>query len=335
LDNNNSHWLFSFIDNIFRTKSKDFNGKAIELFHYQYQENEVYQNYCKLIQCDINSVQVLEDIPFLPISTFKSHKLITSQSKSEIIFESSGTTKNTTSKHYVHDLNIYVNSFTACFQKFYGPIRDYHILALLPSYLEREGSSLVKMVDTLISKSNSEYSNFFLKDTLELSRILNLLNERKEKVLLIGVSFALLDYVHSFETTANPNMLVMETGGMKGRKREMVREELHTVLKKGFKTKTIHSEYGMTELLSQAYSKGEGEFETPPWMKIMIRKQDDPFSYCSVGEVGAINIIDFANIYSCPFIQTDDLGKLNESEKFEVLGRFDSSDVRGCNLMVS
>lgn len=332
---NSSKWLTDFTEKIFDTNDQNFSAKAIELFQYHHLENGIYRKYCDLLQVQPASIKQIKDIPFLPISFFKSHRLILDDNSVETVFESSGTTGNVTSKHFVQDVSIYSKSFIKCFEKFYGEVENHHILALLPSYLEREGSSLIKMVSELIEKSNSSYSNFFLNNTAEFNTILNQLNAQKQKVLVIGVSYALLDFIEQFKTVPNPNMIVMETGGMKGRRKEMIREELHLLLRNGFQSSSIHSEYGMTELLSQAYSKSNGIFQTPAWMKVLIRRQDDPFSYCDFEETGAINIIDFANIYSCPFIQTDDLGKVYSNGQFEVLGRFDSSDVRGCNLMVN
>ena len=239
-----------------------------------------------------------------------------------------------TSQHLVKDLSIYETSFTQGFESFYGDIKEYCVLGLLPSYLERKGSSLIYMVNDFIQKSTHPSSGFFLNNTKELHQILTDLQSVNQKTLLIGVSFGLLDFIDQYTLPHHENLIVMETGGMKGRRRELVREELHEHLNKGFSTHQIHSEYGMTELLSQAYSKANGTFETPAWMNVLIRQQDDPFCFVGHGKTGAINIIDLANIHSCAFIQTDDLGKKYEDQSFEVLGRFDASDVRGCNLML-
>lgn len=324
-----------FQKEIFGNRAFDFSEKALKLFYFQYENNEVYRNYCDQINCKPENVKQLEDIPFLPISFFKSHKVVSGKIKpSTITFTSSGTSGTTTSKHYVKDASIYKESFTRCFEQFYDSIEDYCILGLLPSYLERNDSSLIYMVNCFIERSVHEKSGFFLNNTAELFKLLQNLNSHNKKVLLIGVSFALLDFAEEYQLSPNPNLVIMETGGMKGRRKEMIRKELHDELMSGLNQKTIHSEYGMTELLSQAYSKSDGWFECPPWMKILIREQDDPFSYTQADKTGAINIIDLANIYSCAFIQTDDLGRMNNSGKFEVLGRFDASDVRGCNLMV-
>lgn len=287
------------------------------------------------MKVDALKVKEITDIPFLPISTFKNHVLKSGEWKEEIIFESSGTTASTPSKHYVKSVELYKKSFSRAFEKFYGNIEEYLVLALLPSYLERKGSSLVLMVDELIKKSAKKESGFFLHNHETLYSILNSLAKKQKKVLLIGVSFGLLDFVEKYQPQANPNLIVMETGGMKGRRKEILRQELHQLLQKGFSVDQIHSEYGMTELLSQAYSKGNGRFETPPWMKVLVRSQDDPLSYESNGRSGALNIIDLANIYSMAFIQTDDLGKSYADGSFEVLGRFDKAAIRGCNLMVS
>jgi len=270
----------------------------------------------------------------MPISAFKSHEVKSGSWTAEIHFESSGTGDGTTSKHYLKSLALYQKSFMKAFEHFYGKLNEYTVLALLPSYLERKGSSLVFMADEFIRKSNQKESGFFLHEHTKLNTVLNKLAKKQRKVLLIGVSFGLLDFVEKHKPAANSNLIVMETGGMKGRRKEILRTELHEILMHGFSLDRIHSEYGMTELLSQAYSKGNGRFNTPKWMKVMVRKQDDPFSYAAVGRSGAINVIDLANIYSVAFIQTDDLGRLHSDGSFEVLGRFDQTAIRGCNLMV-
>ncbi len=335
MQNNNSKWINSFKQLIFGASPFDFEEQAIQLFRFQYRENSVYQTYCQLINCKVEEVNSIQEIPFLPIASFKNHPVKSEAFDPQICFESSGTTGSISSKHYVKDLSIYEKSFCKGFEKFYGPIEEFCVLGLLPSYLERKGSSLVYMVDSFIKQSKFEESGFFLHDTEALKNLLNRLNQTQEKVLLIGVSFGLLDFVEQYQLASNDQLVVMETGGMKGRRKELVREELHQLLQKGFNTETIHSEYGMTELLSQAYAMQHGHFKTPAWMKVLTRKQDDPFSYCQPGESGALNIIDLANIHSCAFIQTDDLGRINKDGSFQVLGRFDASEVRGCNLMVS
>ena len=275
---------------------------------------------------------MIEQIPFLPIKFFKSHQVITGDNSPEIVFNSSGTTGQLTSKHYVANTSVYKTSFLKTFEQFYGSPEDYCILALLPSYLEREGSSLVYMVHDLIVKSGHPDSGFYLHEHGKLAQKLKELDSKGVKILLIGVSFALLDLVSNYSFSLK-NTIIMETGGMKGRKKEMIREELHGILKAGFGVGEIHSEYGMTELLSQAYSLGKGSFECPPWMRVLIRDPEDPLTLLPDGKSGGVNIIDLANLHSCSFIATQDLGKLYPDGSFEILGRFDHSDLRGCNLM--
>ena len=306
---------------------------AMKIFRYQYEHNEVYQKYCALVKKTPSNVKHITEIPFLPIEFFKSKKIVSNLSKEQAIFTSSGTTGQITSKHYVTDLGFYEYSFRNAFSKFYGNIEDYAILALLPSYLEREGSSLIYMIKDLIEGSNHVDSGFYLNNYEELVNKLRDLENEGQNVLLIGVTYALLDLIENFEFNLN-NTIVMETGGMKGRRKEMIREELHSLLKKGFGVNEIHSEYGMTELLSQAYSLGNGIFECPPWMDVLIRETEDPFTLVTTGKTGGINVIDLANFNSCSFIQTQDLGRKFDNFSFEVLGRFDNSDIRGCNLMV-
>lgn len=321
-------------EKIFSISSKcDFNEITLEVFRFQYRNNQVYRKFTDLLKIDPKQVDAVEKIPFLPIEFFKSHNIITSEAKIQKTFTSSGTTGATTSKHHVTDLSIYEKSFTEGFGKFYGNIEDYVVLALLPSYLEREGSSLIYMAQHLIESSNHIDSGFYLDDLAGLKNKLNILDNQGQKVLLIGVSFALLDLIENYNFTLN-NTIVMETGGMKGRRKEMIREELHSILKKGFGVSAIHSEYGMTELLSQAYSSGNGVFDCPPWMKILIRDPEDAQSYLKTNSTGGINVIDLANINSCSFIATQDLGKIAENNQIEIMGRFDNSDIRGCNLMV-
>ncbi|WP_339336796.1 MULTISPECIES: LuxE/PaaK family acyltransferase [unclassified Croceitalea] len=321
------------IDSIFLIKNAgDFDLLAYEVFKFQYRNNTVYQTFCNHLNKTPQYVKEVSNIPFLPIEFFKSKKIVSSTDAPKIVFESSGTTGTATSKHQVTDINIYEKSYLKGFQHFYGPIEDYCVLALLPSYLEREGSSLIYMVDDLISKSNHTDSGFYLHDVRALKEKLNQLESAGTKTLLIGVSFALLDLVEQFQFSLN-NTIVMETGGMKGRRKELIRSELHEILKKGFGVAYIHSEYGMTELLSQAYSMGNGTFNCPPWMKIVTRDTENPLEIQKVEKTGGINIIDLANINSCSFIATQDLGKTYSDGSFEVLGRFDHSDIRGCNLM--
>ena len=311
----------------------NFTEVSLELFNTQYNDNQIYRKYVDLLNIDPKSVDSLGKIPFLPIDFFKTHTILSQKTSSEITFLSSGTTKSIQSKHYVADLKLYEESFTLGFEKFYGKIDDYTILALLPSYLEREGSSLIYMVDELIKKTNNPNSGFYLHNHQELFDKLLEQETKKKKTLLIGVSFALLDFTETFSCNLK-HTIVMETGGMKGRRKEMIREELHKTLQKGFGLRNIHSEYGMTELLSQAYYTDTSSFHTPPWMKIMIRDTEDPLSLLPNGKTGGINVIDLANKYSCAFIATQDLGKLNKDGSFQVLGRFDNSDIRGCNLLI-
>ena len=315
------------------SNSEEFQAKALEIFRYQYTHNEVYREFCELLNKYPSVVKSVEEIPFLPIEFFKTHKVVSANNPSEITFSSSGTTGQTTSKHYVTDLSIYETSFREGFSLYYGDIQDYAILALLPSYLEREGSSLIYMVEDLIKTSENPHSGFYLNDLDKLVEKLNLLEEQGQKTLLIGVSFALLDLAEKFPM-ALKHTVIMETGGMKGRRKEMIRAELHGILKKAFDVEKIHSEYGMTELLSQAYSTGNGIFECPPWMKILIRDPEDALSLLPGGKSGGINVIDLANINSCSFIATQDLGKDLGDGKTEILGRFDNSDIRGCNLLI-
>jgi phenylacetate-coenzyme A ligase PaaK-like adenylate-forming protein len=278
-------------------------------------------------------IQHYSQIPFLPVSVFKSKSIISSDQKPEIIFTSSGTTGMITSQHQVVKVDLYEESFNWCFEMFYGPVHDYCIIGLLPAYLERSGSSLVYMVDQLIKKSNYPHSGFYLNQYADLQQLLQQLKAKKQKTILIGVTFALLDMAENFSVDF-PELIVMETGGMKGRRKEIVREELHQILTKGFGIQKVHSEYGMTELLSQAYSKGDGLFKCPPWMKISIREINDPKQLVKDGVTGGVNIIDLANYFSCSFISTQDLGKIHHDNQFEIVGRFDNADLRGCNLLV-
>ncbi len=320
-------------NSIFNIKtSAEFEKTAIDIFNFQFENNKVYRSFCDLLYKHPSDVKTIENIPFLPIEFFKSHEVISKGQKAETVFTSSGTTGSTASKHYVSSLKLYENSFKKGFSKFYGNIEDYTVLALLPSYLEREGSSLIYMVNHLIKASQSKDSGFYLDNLSELKNTLIRLNQENKKVLLIGVSFALLDLVEQSQFSLK-NTIIMETGGMKGRRKELIRKELHHLLKKGFGVHTIHSEYGMTELLSQAYSKGNGVFNCSPWMKVLARDTQDPLSLQNKEKTGGLNIIDLANINSCSFIATQDLGRVYNDGSFEVIGRFDNSDIRGCNLM--
>ncbi len=310
-----------------------FEKKALEIFKYQSKQNPVYREFLKYLKIDPESICQTADIPFLPIQFFKTHRIVSSEHKEETVFLSSGTTGMTPSKHFVTDLSIYRKSFLKGFRFFYGNPSDYTVLALLPSYLERTGSSLVYMVNNLIKKSNSKYSGFYLHDFKALREKLLELEKKGQKTILIGVSYALLDLTDQYQFKLK-HTIVMETGGMKGHRKEMVKEELHDILKRGFGVNSIHSEYGMTELLSQAYSKGNGIFQTPPWMRVLIRDTEDALTILPHRKTGGINIIDLANVNSCSFIATQDLGKTYPDKSFEVIGRFDNSDIRGCNLMV-
>ncbi|MFK7003534.1 acyl transferase [Flavobacterium covae] len=321
-------------NDIFEISSKkEFEKRTLKIFRFQYHNNLVYQQFCSLLKKDVSNVKKIEDIPFLPIQFFKTNDILSSKEEKQITFTSSGTTGIATSKHHVTDLSFYRESYRQAFKQFYGNIEDYVILALLPSYLEREGSSLIYMVDDLIQLSNNLESGFYLNNYDELIEKLIKLDAEGHNVLLIGVTYALLDLVEKQKFNLK-NTIIMETGGMKGRRKEIIREELHKILSNGFGVPIIHSEYGMTELLSQAYSLGNGIFECPMWMKIIIRDPEDPLTLLSEGKTGGINIIDLANINSCSFIATQDLGKIIDYNSFEVLGRFDNSDIRGCNLMV-
>lgn len=320
-------------DTIFNIKNNaEFEALTLDIFRFQFENNGVYRSFCDLLYKHPSDIKSLTEIPFLPIQFFKTHDVLSSRAKVEKIFTSSGTTGSTTSKHQVTNLSIYEESYLKGFTHFYGNIEDYVVLALLPSYLERDGSSLIYMVDDLIQKSKHPESGFYLNNLQDLAKTLNRLEAKGQKTLLIGVSFALLDLVEQFQFSLK-HTIVMETGGMKGRRKEIIRQELHDVLKKGFGVSQIHSEYGMTELLSQAYSKGNGVFECAPWMKILTRDTEDALTILPPNKTGGINIIDLANINSCAFIATQDLGKTSENNQFEIIGRFDNSDIRGCNLM--
>jgi len=313
--------------------AQDFSEVALAVFKHQFQNNRVYRSFCDLINVHPSDVQKLTEIPFLPIQFFKSRKVVTSMDEVQEVFTSSGTTGTLTSKHFVTDINLYKESYRKGFHHFYGNIEEYTVLALLPNYLERKGSSLVYMVDEFIKKSNNIESGFYLDNLEELTQKLIALDKKGRKVLLIGVSFALLDLIEKQKFNLK-NTTVMETGGMKGRRKELVREELHTILREGFGVADIHSEYGMTELLSQGYSKGKGIFKAPPWMQVLTRDTEDALTINSFGKNGGINVIDLANYNSCSFIATQDLGKVHKDGTFEIIGRFDNSDIRGCNLLV-
>jgi phenylacetate-coenzyme A ligase PaaK-like adenylate-forming protein len=321
-------------EDIFTISSqKQFEKIALKVFRFQYENNLVYQEFCDYLKVDKQSVKSLQQIPFLPIQFFKNHDVVSNTNEIQETFISSGTSGMITSKHLVIDVSLYEQSYRNAFSEFYGNIEDYAILALLPSYLERSGSSLIYMVKDLIELSNNEHSGFYLHNYDELIMKLVELDNAGQNVILIGVTYALLDLIEKQKFQLK-NTIIMETGGMKGKRKEMIREELHKILCDGFGVQNIHSEYGMTELLSQAYSLGNGIFECPTWMQIQIRDTEDALTYVSNGKTGGINVIDLANINSCSFIATQDLGKKQPNNSFEVLGRFDNSDIRGCNLMV-
>jgi len=326
----------AFIKEIFNIKDdRTFSAVALKVFQYQAVHTQVYKDYLATLGIDPVRISEPEQVPFLPIEFFRSHTVLAEGKKPEIVFKSSGSTDMNPSRHHVAYTSLYRESFTKGFRRFYGDPGQLCILALLPSYLERKGSSLVYMMDHLIKQSVQPESGFYLDNLLKLSSILQKRMKDQIPTLLMGVSFALMDLAEQYPFQLDEHITIMETGGMKGRREELVRSELHQQLKKAFGISHIHSEYGMTELLSQAYSAGEGLFKTPPWMKIHIRDPNDPLSLISTGQTGGINIIDLANINSCSFIATGDLGKINENESFEVLGRYDSSDIRGCNLLVT
>lgn len=312
----------------------DFNRVALDVFHYQSQANLIYRQYIQEIKLQGDSIHHYSQIPFLPIEFFKTKEVVCGQiSASAIRFSSSGTTGQLTSQHIVNEVTIYEKSFKKGFELFYGSPSDYCILALLPNYLERTGSSLVYMFDRLIKDSTHLLSGFYLNNLNELINTIQELKQRKQKTILLGVTYALLDLAElGIELT--DDFIVMETGGMKGRRKELLKEELHQFLKHSFKVSSIHSEYGMTELLSQAYSKCNGVFQCSPWIKVLIRDINDPFSYVKNNKTGGVNVIDLANIHSCSFIETKDLGRQSQNFDFEILGRFDNSDLRGCNLMI-
>lgn len=315
------------------SNEQEFKEISLQVFAFQYSNNEVYREFCDLLKQTPNNTSRIEEIPFLPIEFFKKRKIVCGHQKPEITFTSSGTSGNQTSKHLVSNLKIYEDSFLKAFEEFYGNPEEIVILALLPAYLERQGSSLIYMADSFIKKSKHPESGFYLNNLEELQQKLKTLDKNGKKILLLGVSFALLDLVENYDFNLQ-NTVVMETGGMKGRRKEMIREELHKILAAGFGAKHIHSEYGMTELLSQAYSKSNGIFECPAWMRLLIRDPEDPLSLLPKGKTGGINVIDLANLNSCSFIATQDLGKKISANQFEILGRFDNSDIRGCNLLV-
>lgn len=322
------------VNNIFSLPydQKAFTDACKRTFHFQYAHNPVYRKWCDLSGFDLSNIKTPTNIPSLPISFFKSHKVVTTDFDAEVVFESSGTTGANTSRHLVKDLSIYRKSFADAFSLFYGDIRDYCILGLLPSYLERQHSSLVLMVQELIEKSGHVDSGFYLFEHEKLSQTIQKLEKQQQKTILIGVTYALLDFAAAFPQKLT-HTIIMETGGMKGRRKEMTREEVHQELKQNLGLESVHSEYGMTELLSQAFSTGNGRFRCPPWMKVLVRDTEDPLTIMESGR-GALQIIDLANYFSCSFIATEDLGHVYEDGSFDVMGRIDNSDIRGCGLMI-
>lgn len=316
---------------MYTVNDRNFEDIALELFTYQARHNQVYSQYLRYLKVRVEQIKTLDQIPFLPIQFFKSHTVKTGEWNPVQEFTSSGTT-GFESRHSVYDLSFYLSTAQEIFTRNYGPVSDYHILALLPSYLERSGSSLIAMIDHFINVSQSPHSGFYLYNHSELKETIQKLQGDSRKILLWGVSFALLDFADTYEINLQ-NVIVLETGGMKGRRKELIRQELHDYLKKRLGVAEIHSEYGMTELMSQAYSHGSGYYQSPPWMKVLIRELNDPFQSVS-GRAGVINVIDLANFHSCAFIETRDLGQISPSGKFEILGRVDNSDIRGCNLLV-
>ncbi|RZM14507.1 MAG: acyl transferase [Pedobacter sp.] len=323
---------------IFDISPTHFPALALEVFDFQYHNNPLYRSFVDTLHIKIEAVDSVEKIPFLPVSFFKTHAVHSTIFEHSIVFESSGTTGSISSRHELKDVHIYEQSFRKGFEQFYGNIGEYCILGLLPSYLEKGGSSLVYMVNDMIRASNHPNSGFYLHDTAALAESLRKLESQQQKTLLIGVTYALIDFAEKYPMPLK-HTIVMETGGMKGRKREMLRLEVQALLKKAFQLPVVHSEYGMTELLSQAYSKGNGLFESPPWMKILLRDEEDPLAVRTPDDRqiigGAINIIDLANIYSCSFIATDDAGRLHPDGRFEIMGRLDNSDLRGCSLLIA
>jgi Acyl-protein synthetase, LuxE len=319
----------NIINNIFSITNNGFDSLATEVFQFQYQHNKVYAKWCDLLNSRQSTVN--SQPPFLPISFFKSHTVTTTLFQPQQIFESSGTTQTVNSKHLVKDIAIYEQSFIKAFEQFYGNINEWCIIGLLPSYLERNNSSLVMMVDALIKLSNHSDSGFYLNEFDKLASTLQRLEAKQQKTLLIGVTFALLDFAEN-NSMQLQHTVVMETGGMKGRRKELTRAEVHAIIINGLGVKKVHSEYGMTELLSQAYSKGDGTFICPPWMKVLVRDEEDPLSVKLSGK-GVLNVIDLANVYSCSFIATEDVGVVHEDGSFEVWGRLDNSDIRGCSLL--
>jgi len=334
----------NLIDKIFKVNNSNLADVINEVFQFQYINNPVYHQWCNYIgiknkeligapSFNTNAAVQIPNYPFLPIAFFKSHCIKTTEFEPEQIFESSGTTQTINSKHLLKEMDVYKRSFTAAFELAYGRVEDWCIIGLLPSYLERNNSSLVCMVDDLVKRSHHPSSGFYLNEFDQLAHTLNKLEAAQQKTLVIGVTFALIDFADAFAMNLQ-HTVIMETGGMKGRKREMTKEEVHQIIKSKLGVNVVHSEYGMTELLSQAYAKGDDRHCCPPWMKVMVRDEEDPLLVKPFGR-GAINIIDLANIYSCSFIATEDVGEVFEDGTFKIYGRLDNSDLRGCSLMLT
>ncbi len=327
--------------NIFEIKTEeDFEEACLSIFNYQYENIDIYHQFVDYLNINPKKISKITEIPFLPIEMFKHHTILDRNRQTDTYFQSSGTTNiQTLSRHWIADFELYQQSILHCFQQFIGHPKDYIFLGLLPNYLERQNSSLIYMVDFLMNKSSQKENGYFLYNHPELLELLKNLNNRK--IILFGVSFALLDFIDfceangGFYSAQNSNLIIIETGGMKGRKEEMTKDELLKILRNGFLTDKIYSEYSMTELLSQAYSLGNNIYQSPNWLRIMIRNLEDPFSYVEKGKTGAVNIIDLANKYSCSFIATQDLGKSFDNHQFQILGRIDHSDIRGCSLLVT
>ncbi len=324
MDSQWNHKIFNVLDS-------DFDDLAVSVYRYQYENNHVYRQFSDALYKNPDVVRSLEQVPYLPVSFFKSHQVMTSVFEPDIVFESSGTSATVNSRHLVRDISLYEKSFVKGFSRLYGEIGEWCVIGLLPSYLEKGNSSLVYMIDKLMQLSAHPDSGFYLYDFARLKDKLSILEAMNQKTLLVGVTYALLDFAELFQIKLR-HTVVMETGGMKGRRKELLRDEVHKRLCKAFEVDRIHSEYGMTELLSQAYSPGNGVFSCPPWMKVLVRDEEDPLTVSRYGK-GVINVIDLANIYSCSFIATDDAGKLYDDGSFEVLGRTDGSDLRGCSLL--
>jgi hypothetical protein len=325
--------ICEYEDKIFLTEKADFESMALEIFRFQYRHNPLYQQYVNAVSIVGEQARALHQVPFLPISFFKTHTVQTTAFDPQAVFESSGTTQTINSRHLVKDLSLYRRSFLQAWEQFYGPVQDWCIIGLLPSYLERSHSSLVVMVNDMIRASGHPASGFYLYNHDELYRVLQQQEQAQQKTLLIGVTFALLDFAAAWPMPLK-HTIIMETGGMKGRREEMTRMQVHELLQTAFEVPAIHSEYGMTELLSQAYSKGQGVFDCPSWMKVVVRQEDDPLTTTTTGS-GVVNIIDLANLYSCAFIATDDIGLVHADGSFEIQGRMDNSDIRGCSLLVA